>query len=382
MKQFKNLRESLNDIVLDLYETSEDFDIEELNEAVKKDNPKVEGQVTNNTRGVLHELLTGKALNGGKHMSDFHLVDEKTKKKQTPEEAHDKLKAQIHPKDYAKIKAGADSAAADIRASIAKTHPGHIITSVSHTSKPGDTQKITGVAATQKQDSSDIYITTKHPKTGKIVHHGKSLKVSENSSKNVPSSSLGKKSSGSMADTLFKAHQKKIKAMHPELTDIKKEDHHEDLPAARKEWAEKNPEKHKQIKTENLKLLRGVAHEHAAELQHKLRNGNHEEVVNHIRDVLHAHTTPAEQAGVATFSKHTTYKTAKGTQHNESHPGHDYEHILKDHVNITVKASGTGVHFYHTDPKTGVEKKFASQTHKFDSQSDPLSTLKSAGKAA
>ena len=33
MKQFKNLRESLNDIVLDLYETSEDFDIEELNEA-------------------------------------------------------------------------------------------------------------------------------------------------------------------------------------------------------------------------------------------------------------------------------------------------------------------------------------------------------------
>ena len=108
MKQFKNLRESLNDIVLDLYETSEDFDAEELNEAVKKDNPKVEGQVTNNTRGVLHELLTGKALNNDKHMPDFHLVDEKTNKKQTPEEAHDKLKSQIHPNDYAKIKAGAD----------------------------------------------------------------------------------------------------------------------------------------------------------------------------------------------------------------------------------------------------------------------------------
>ena len=39
----------------------------------------------------------------------------------------------------------------------------------------------------------------------------------------MPSSSLGKQSSGAMADTLFKAHQKKIKAMHPELTDIKKE---------------------------------------------------------------------------------------------------------------------------------------------------------------
>jgi hypothetical protein len=81
MKQFKNLRESLNDIVLDLYETFEEFDGEELNEAVKKDNPNVEGQVTNNTRGVLHELLAGKAANGGKHMPDFHLVDEKTKRK-------------------------------------------------------------------------------------------------------------------------------------------------------------------------------------------------------------------------------------------------------------------------------------------------------------
>jgi hypothetical protein len=379
MKQFNNLRESLNDIVLDLYETSEDFDVEELNEA--KDDKTKEGGVSNNTRGVLHELLTGKALNGGNHMTSYHLVDEKTKKKETPEEAHNRLKSQIHPKDYAKIKAGADSAAKDIHASIAKTHPGHKITNVSHTSKPGDTEKVTGVKASQKEDSSDLYITTKHPKTGKVVHHGRSLKVSENSSKNVPSSSLGKKSSGSMADTLFKAHQKKIKAMHPELTDIKKEDHHQDLPAARKEWAEKNPEKHKQIKTENLKLLRSVSHEHGAELQHKLRNGNHEEVVNHIRDVLHAHTTPAEQAGKGTFSKHTTYKTAKGTQHHESHPGHDYEHILKDHANITVKSSGTGVHFYHTDPKTGVEKKFATQTHKLDSQSDPLSTLKSAGKA-
>ena len=35
-----------------------------------------------------------------------------------------------------------------------------------------------------------------------------------------------------------------IKQYISKLTDIKKEDHHEDLPAARKEWAEKNPEKH------------------------------------------------------------------------------------------------------------------------------------------
>lgn len=371
MKQFKNLRESISNIVAEMYENFEDLYVGELNEA--KDDKTKEGGVSNNTRGVLHELLVGKALNGGKHMASYHLVDEKTKKKETPEEAHNRLKSQIHPKDYARINTRAQSAANDIKSSIEKTHPGHTITTVSHTSKPGDTEKVTGVKASQKQDSSDLYITSK--KGSKVMHHGRSLKVSENSSKNVPSSSLGIKSSGVKASSLFKAHQEKIKAAHPELATIKKQEHHEDIADARKEWAQKNPEKHKQIKSENLKLLHSVAHHHSAELQHNLDTGNHEEVVSHIRDVLHAHTTPAEQAGKATFSKHTTYETAKGTQHHEAYPGHEYEHILKDHKNITVKASGSATNFYHK----GI--KFASQAHKFESQSDPLSTLKSAGKS-
>jgi len=377
MRQFKDLRAEVSVIAQVANEAFEEFYGEDLNEA-KDDNTK-EGGVSNNTRGVLHELLTGKALNGGKHMTSYHLVDEKTKKKETPEEAHDRLKSQIHPKDYERINTGAISAAKDIKSNIEKTNPGHKIINVSHTSKPGDTEKVTGVKASQKEDSSDLYITSK--KGNKVMHHGRSLKVSENSSKNVPSSSLGMNSSGSMAKDLLKAHQKKIKTKFPELNNVKKESHHEGISDARKEWGRQNPAAHTEIKGENLKLLRNVAHEHASELQHKLRTGNHAEVVNHIRDVLHAHNTPAEQAGVATFSKHTTYKTAKGIQHNESHPGHEYENILKDHKNIKVKASGTSVHFYHTNPTTGVEKKFASQAHKFDSQSDPLGTLKSAGKS-
>jgi hypothetical protein len=346
----------------------------------KKDDPSKIGGVTNNTKGVLHELLVGHYLQGGKHMENHHLINEKGQR-ETPAEAHARLKNQIHPEDYKKIAERARSAAQHIKEHIASTHPGHEIDYVHHTSKPGDTEKETGVKSTQKEDSSDIYVTSKDPKTGKVVKHGYSLKVSDKSSKNIPSSSLGMESSGSKARELFKDHQDKIKKLFPELNDIKKEAHHEDLKDARKDWAEKNPEKHSIIKKHNQELLKTVAHHHAAELQHKLNSGSHEEVINHIRDVLAAKTTPAAKAGKATFHKHTSYETSKGTQHHVSDPGNDYEHFLKDHKNIEVVSSGGSVHFYHKDPKTGLRKKFAQQAHKFDSQSDPLSTIKSAGKA-
>jgi hypothetical protein len=328
-----------------------------------KDDATKEGGVSNNTKGVLHELLVGKHLNGGKHLEKH-----KNENDETPEQAHERLKNQIHPKDYDKINKNAESAANHIKSHLDSTHKGHKISGVHWTSKPGDTEKVTGVKASQKEDSSDVYVTTKHPKTGKETHHGVSLKVSDKSSKNIPSSSLGMKSSGDQAHRLFKEHQTRIKKSHPELEG--KND------VARKEWAEKNPEKHAKVKEENKKLLHAVAHHHAAELQRKLVSGDHEHVVNHIRDVLAAKHTPAHQAGKATFIKHTTYQTAKGVQHHVANPGEDHEHILKDHKNITAKASGGQVHFYHKG------KKFASQAHKFDSQSDPLSTIKSAGKAA
>ena len=348
-----------------------------------KDDPTKEGGASNNTKGVLHELLVGHHMQGGKHMENHHLINEQGKR-ESPKEAHDRLKSQIHPKDYEKINAKAKSAAKDLHALIKKRHPGFEVSHVHHTSKAGDTEKETGVKASQSgpdSDSSDNYITVKHPKTGEVRKIGASLKVSDNASKNVPSSSLGMESSGSKAKELYKEHQKKVHKLAPGLKDVKKEEHHKDIKDARKEWATKNPELHNKIKSHNKKLLADVAHHHAAELQTSLNNGNHEHVIEHIRNVLAARKTPAEKAGKAHFIKHTTYVTKSGIQHHTANPGEDHEHILKDHKNIKVKAAGGSVHFYHTDPKTGEEKKFASQAHKFDSQSDPLSSLKSAGKA-
>lgn len=368
MKTFK-------EFLSELYEQDDSIHLDALLEAAD-DSSKV-GGVSNNTKGVLHELLVGHYLNGGKHMS-LH----PNENGESPKEAHDRLKSQIHPEDYEKIRKRAESAAHDIKTNLKASHPEHGISAVHWTSKPGDTQKVTGVHASQKQDASDIYVTTTH-KTNpqEKLHHGISLKVSDKSSKNVPSSSLGMESSGSTARELFKTHQDKIKNMYPDLASVKKEDRHKDAKDARKEWATKNPEKHSQIKKENAKLLKAVADSHAKELQHKLNSGDHEHVINHIRDVLGARRTPAQEEGKATYQKHTTYETSKGTQHHASNPGDDYEHILNHPERISVKSSGTSTHFYYRDPKTGFDKKFASQSHKFDSQSDPLSTLKSAGKS-
>jgi hypothetical protein len=328
------------------------------------DDPSIEGKVSNDTKGKLHELLVGWHLNGGKHMSKFT-----NENGETPEQHFNRLKSQIHPNTYEKINRNAKSAAIDIEKNIQKTHPGHKIDGVNWTSCPGDTEKVTGVPASQKEDSSDIYVTTRHPKTGEVIRHGISLKVSDGTNKNVPSSNLGVKSSGEKTPELFKEHQDKIKTDYPELKTMRNQEN-------RKEWAKANPEKHAEIKKRNINLLRTIAGKHAAELQEKLNSGNHEEVVRHIRDVLSARNTPAaNNSSGATFRKHTTYETAKGVQHAVGDPANDHEHILNDHKNITIKSSGKSVHYYYKG------KKFASQAHKFSTQSDPLSSIKSSGLA-
>lgn len=354
----------------------EQYDIRRLiSEASSRDDPTKVGGASNSTKGVLHELLVGRALNGGVHMERHPNIN-----RETPEEAHNRLKSQIHPEDYKEISRKAESAANDIKEKLRGMHKGSKITGVYWTSKPGDTERVTGVKAHQIEDSSDIYVTTQHRKTGRM-NHGISLKVSDKTSKNVPASSLGMGSSGLRARSLFAAHQKSIRERFPNLTNVKKQKHHKDIAEARKEWATQNPEDHSEIKKMNRSLLQSVAHHHAAELQHKLNSGDHEEVLGHIRKVLAATSTPAQKSGKATFIKHTTYKTAKGVKHDTVDPSTAYEHLLKDHKNIEVESSGANVNFYHRDPATGERKMFASQAHKFDSQSDPLSQLKSAGKA-
>ena len=143
--------EELQKMQLEKY-ISEDGDLEELNEA-KAPTAPVEGKVSSDTKGKLHELLVGYHLLGGKHMEKHP-----DKNGDTPEEAHAKLKNKVHPNDYKKINARAKSAASDIKKKVEVN--GHKIHQVHWTSQPNDLLRTTGIKASQKEDSSDIVVTT------------------------------------------------------------------------------------------------------------------------------------------------------------------------------------------------------------------------------
>ena len=301
--------------------------------------------ISANTKGVMHELLTGYHLNGGNHMEKHHDVNG-----HSPKEAHDQLKSTLSHENYKKINDRAKAAADDIKKRI-----GHPIKHVHWTSKPGDIHRSTGIHSTQKQDASDIMVSDKHGK-----HHGISLKVTDGNSGHVPVSNPGMESTHG-GEKILAAHRENIKNQHPELKKLTNA-------ASRKEWAKANPEAHAEIKRQNAHVLHSIA-----EHMHKhLTSGTHEDLVAHIRThVLHAHATPLQQAG-HNHIRHTTYGNHST---NAINPAAHHEHILADpkHINLKTERSGAAISFYYKG------KKFAQHRMKYNSQSDPLSVVKGSG---
>ena len=317
-----------------------------------------EAKYGNDEKGKLHEILVGKHLNNGAHMPKHA-----GKNGEGADETHDRLKAiadKHGPDTYNKANEKAKHAANEIRKHVSQG--GRQIKHVHWTSKAGDLHASTGIHASQKEDPSDIVVTTHHAEHG-VKHHGVSLKVSDKSSK-VPKSSLGQAHSGRKTRMHGQEHKDSITKKHPELKGMNKNQ--------RKDWAKANPHHHEAIKNANRTLLTKVAKHHARELNAHLRVGNHQKVADHLRQVMHAHKTPMEHQGHEHI-KSTAWSSSKGHEHRIDKPGHDHDHIFRTPHKITVKHSGGSVNFYHDG------KKVATQSHKFDSQSDPLSTLKSAG---
>jgi hypothetical protein len=316
-------------------------------EAVSK--PKSE--MSPNTKGVLHELLVGYHLNGGKHM-DRHPNAEG----ESPQQAHDRLKNSVSKEDYTLANSRAKAAADDLRKTAERHGPIH---SVHWTSKPGDLHRSTGIHASQKEDASDLVIHTKNKK-GQIKHHGVSLKVSDKPGVDVPVSNPGIESTlGGKA--LHDAHKANILKQHPKLAGMT-------CPVARKEYLRKNPAANEDVRQRNTKLLNDLGkHMHTT-----MSNMPTEKLADHIRhQVLHAHATPMQAQG-HNHIRHTTTGTSN-FRFAHANPALDHEHILKDHKNITVKQHGAGVVFYHKG------EPFARQRVKFSSQSDPLSSIKGSG---
>jgi hypothetical protein len=198
-----------------------------------------------------------------------------------------------------------------------------------------------------------------------VLHHGISLKVTDSSSKHVPTSNLGMSSLGPKAQDHHDNHRREILKKYPKLATQatnKKQ---------RSEMLNNNPKMKEFVKKKNSETLHNVA----KDLHHHLTTGSKENLVNHVRDVIHAHATPMQKEGHKHL-RHTSY-TAKGeNQHHSIDPSQHHEHILNNPDQISVHHSGASIHFKHKG------KTFATHSIKFNSQSDPLSSIKSSGKTS
>jgi hypothetical protein len=305
-----------------------------------------------NAAGVLHELLAAKNLNNGKFPEQHRSQDGLT-----PEEAHNKYKQHFSESEYSGIAKRAEAAANDIRKQVTSHGSIH---KVHWTSKPGDIEKVTGIKSTQKEDPSDIVITTKHPVTGVIKHHTVSLKVT----KDTPSTTIISANRGAEASVGAHRHyteyKKQIKSTYKGLASATNK-------PQRKEWMENNPEHAKQIGSFRKQMITNTA----KTMSQNLKSMSKEELSHHIRhNVLSAVKTPSQHAGHSHI-RHITYRDG---QTRSFDPGTHYDHILNDHENLSVEHRGGAVVFMHKG------KAFASQAIKLNSSSDPMSSLNLVGK--
>lgn len=319
-------------------------------------------KASSNSKGVLHELLTGYFLKGKTHM-----LRHKDVKGLTPKQAHDQLKDTLSSTEYKKIRKRARSAAAHIKKELGRHGP---ILDVHWTSKKGDIKRSTGIASSQAEDRSDIMIHTQ--KKGKrLRHHGVSLKVSDNSSPHIPLANGGLETT--YGQKIFAAHRRALKRSIPELAKLKVNPR-TGAPneTERRALLKANPETRKLVRAQNTKTLRAVS----KNLHKTLTAMSHKELVNHIRShVLGAHQTPLQKRGHNNMT-HVTTTHGGQPRHHSYDASKRWEHILRNPSKITMTQSGTGVTFHH-DGKT-----FATQRIKFNSQNDPYSSIKTSGNTA
>jgi hypothetical protein len=308
-------------------------------------------KVSSNTMGVLHELLVGHHLLGGQHMQKHIDINGLS-----PEQVHDNLKATLSPEQYQEINNKAKAAADHIRSQLA---PYGNLHSVHWTSKAGDIKRVTGVDSSQEDDPSDIIVTT-IDKNGKVKHHGISLKVTDKKSGNVPVSNLGMERTHGGAQ-LLDQHRDGLREAFPVLKSLQNKD-------LRKQWMKQNPAIADQIKKRNSQVLNNIAQNMSDRLSQLPRD----QYISHLRSVMAAKPTPMQTLG-HTHIRHTAYGSNGNYSFHGMDPANEHEHILSDPENITHERRGTSVVFMYKG------KPFARHRIKFESQSDPLSSVKGSG---
>lgn len=324
----------------------------QINEVVHTES---KGKKTN-AEGVMHELLTGYHLNGGKHMQNHPGVNDDGKRV-SPKEAHDELRGNFTDEEYKHLHAKAKHAATAIKHHVMAHHPGGKISGVHWTSKNGDTEKITGHKATQKEDPSDLYVSV-NDREGHKAHHGISLKASNKREEHLPIGNPGLESTEGGS----KIHANHVVSMRRKYPALHKG------PAERKEWLRSHPKHKIAIDHETTQHLHRIVKHTAGVLKKKTP----EELAHHLEHhVLHSGETPAEKGGH--YHWRVTTDTPKAGHHRTRimNPHEHYKPITdaarRGHVSIAH--GGTNVHFVHDG------KIVASHGFKAKSRSDPLSNI-------
>lgn len=299
---------------------------------LKEDTSFLSEDASSNDKGVMHEILTGKELNGGKHMSP------------EAERSHDELKKKMSPEEYKNHVKLAKGTADHLRQKFGKD-----IASAHWSSKPGDIGRITGTHESQQENSADIILRHKNG-----AHVGISLKITKKKGGKVPVGNPGAKQTDNQLGTNATQHYENAREAlvkkHKELQGKSK--------VEMKQIIKDNPH----IRASAEKLSNEAIGKIRDEWHHALSNMHHGALSDHIRNnLLHAHKT-----------KLPLYKTTTGghgddhsvdTEHSET--AHD--HILKDSKNITVHKSGNNSIEFKHNGKTFLR-------HRLKPESTPIAT--------
>ena len=333
-----------------------------------------------NLTGTLHEVLVGRFLNG-KHMKSFS-----NSSGVSPKKYHDKVKALLdkaYPNEYEKSYNRAKTAAANIKAYLSSR--GYVIVSAFWTSKSGDIFKATQgkFNSSQKEDSSDLVLHCRKrgDDSGAIKFVGISLKKTDTNNPDVNSSNMGIELSGPDAYANLLEHRRKRLEKYPELQNIE-EFKPSGIPLNkwRGKWQASDKEVNVSIRKENVEFIERCASDLCAYLNSIPKS----DLSAHLRTVLAAHTSPMHGVRISEdsddiheFVKHTTYGKGEAIKFNIIvDPSRHYMEYFEncEHLTVQHKSGGT-IKFFYKD------EYIASQTLKFTSQSDPLSSFSSVGKA-
>lgn len=314
-----------------------------LSEAAKKKEEKE--KKSSNANGVLHELLVGKHLNGGRHMEKHPNADG-----ETPTEAHDRLKKEIITKHgqetYDDMNAKAKDAADNIRKHLGKKK----VKGVHWTSKPGDIERLTGKKTSQNDDASDIYVEHESKK-----FTGVSLKTMEKKGAKAPVGNPGlgtiDKNLGTNSQKHIEEARENLRKKHPKLRKAK-------TSAEAKAIIKSDPKIKKSESEERSKAMQKIAADH----HKKLSKMTQAELWDHIHHSSRAHQTDTPHIRV------TSSGTSGDYAHHIENP-HE-EHVKqwgerpkdgekKGHISVELK-NGT-IHFRHAGTGARIKQRLKAE---------------------